>query len=208
MGNYIDKGSHTFRNNNDDENIRTDPDDVTTLTDSLTLSTSNTSIELAKEAGETLDFHIFSYKQYMPCKQRQVYKWAAAKLALTEELIRTNQLRSRLLHQTSYLEPDTDYLTDDEMEELSADRQLRSLENYRTELVELIGHLSISNRTKAQKRRKGKRFKRRKLLSKCQNNKNNNNNEDDSEMSDASKLGSYKTRDRIVKRSPLQVKNF
>lgn len=207
MGNYMDKGSHTFEKN--EENVRTDPTEVSELTDRLSLSTSTTSIELAQEAGESLNFHIFSYKQYMPCKKRQIFKWASAKLALTEELIRTNQLRSVQLQQCSYLEPDTDYLTDDEMEEVSVENQLRSLENYRTELVELIGHLSISNRSKSQKRKKARRLKRRKLLPKCHYNVNiMNKNPDDSEMSDSSKLGSSTNRDKIIKRSPLKVKNY
>ncbi|XP_037805744.1 uncharacterized protein LOC119599889 [Lucilia sericata] len=205
MGNYIDKGSHTFDDNHDD-NVRVDPTEVADFADRLSLSTSTASIEVAQEAGESLNFHIFSYKQYMPCKKRQIYKWASAKLALTEELIRTNQLRTIQLQQCSYLEPDTDYLTDDEMEEVSIDKQLCSLEKYRTELVELIGRLSISNRSKSQKRKKGKRFKRRKLLSKCNSSSSHTMNTDDSEMSDSSKMGV--NRDKIVKRTPLKVKNY
>ncbi|XP_065358617.1 uncharacterized protein LOC135952543 [Calliphora vicina] len=216
MGNYIDKGTHTF---DDDENtnVRTDSLEVSDLADRLSLSPSTsaistTSIEVAQEAGESLNFHIFSYKQYMPCKKRQVYKWASAKLALTEELIRTNQLRTANLQQPcSYLEPDTDYLTDDEMEEeLSIDTQLSTLQQYRTELVELIGHLSLSNKSKSQKLKKGKRLKRRKLLShKCNyNNKNTNHNEDDSDMSDSPKLETNTNRDKLVKRSPLKDKNY
>ncbi|XP_023295428.2 uncharacterized protein LOC111678363 [Lucilia cuprina] len=204
MGNYIDKGSHTFDDNHD-ENVRVDSTEVAEFADRLSLSNSTTSIEVAQEAGESLNFHIFSYKQYMPCKKRQIYKWASAKLALTEELIRTNQLRTIQLQQCSYLEPDTDYLTDDEMDEVSIDKQLCSLEKYRTELVELIGRLSISNRTKSQKRKKGKRLKRRKLLSKCNSNSNSMNT-DDSEMSDSSKIGL--NRDKIIKRTPLKVKNY
>ncbi|KAM7354733.1 uncharacterized protein ACRADG_006294 [Cochliomyia hominivorax] len=207
MGNYMDKGSHTFDNN--DENVRTDSTEVSQLTDRLSLSSSSGSIEFAKKAGESLNFHIFSYKQYMPCKKRQIYKWASAKLALTEELIRTNQLRSVQMQQCSYLEPDTDYLTDDEMEEVSIDTQLRSLVNYRTELVELIGRLSLNNRSKSQKRKKSRRLKRRKLIPKCQYNINiTTKNGDDSEMSDSSKLGANTCRDKIIKRSPLKVKNY
>ncbi|KAI8118049.1 hypothetical protein FF38_06596 [Lucilia cuprina] len=204
MGNYLDKGSHTFDDNHD-ENVRVDSTEVAEFADRLSLSNSTTSIEVAQEAGESLNFHIFSYKQYMPCKKRQIYKWASAKLALTEELIRTNQLRTIQLQQCSYLEPDTDYLTDDEMDEVSIDKQLCSLEKYRTELVELIGRLSISNRTKSQKRKKGKRLKRRKLLSKC-NSSSHSMNTDDSEMSDSSKIGL--NRDKIIKRTPLKVKNY
>lgn len=203
MGNYIGKGSHTF--DHDNENIRIDPTEVSELTQSLSLSTSSTSIEIAQEAGESLNFHIFSYKQYMPCKKRQIYKWASAKLALTEELIRTNQLRLVEWSQCAYLEPDTDYLTDDEMEEVSIDMQLSSLQNYRSELVELIGRLTLSNRPKPQKRKKSRRLKRRKLLSKSNH---NNNNEDSSEMSDSSKFGINTKRDRIMKRSPFKVKNY
>ncbi|XP_005184564.1 uncharacterized protein LOC101890716 [Musca domestica] len=213
MGNYMDKGSHTFEG--DEENIRSDiPNDhnsseVDTTTDTQSIVSATSSIEVAQEAGESIDYHIFSYKQNIPFKQRQVFRWAAAKLALTEELIRTNQLRSAQLQQSSYLETDTEYLSDDEMDEVTIDQQLHSLEKYRTELVQLLGRLSLNSRSKA-KRKKTKKFKRRKLISKCNNNKVQSSDCDyDSEMSEAPKISLHLTicRDKVVKRQPLKIKN-
>ncbi|XP_073821508.1 uncharacterized protein [Musca autumnalis] len=219
MGNYMDKGSHTF--DGDEENIRTDVEDeqrsVTSThaatasepsVDTQSLVSATSSIEVAQEAGESIDFHIFSYKQNIPFKQRQVFRWAAAKLALTEELIRTNQLRSAQLQQSTYLETDTDYLSDDEMDEVTIDQQLHSLEKYRTELVQLLGRLSLNSRSKS-KRKKTKKFKRRKLISKCNNKVSSSDCEYDSEMSEAPKISLHLTicRDKVMKRPPLKVKN-
>lgn len=208
MGNYMDKGSHSF--DSDEENIRNDLTEAAseTQSDTQSLTNSTTSIEVAQEAGESIDFHIFAYKQNMPLKQRQVFKWAAAKLALTEELLRTNQLRSTHLQQSSYMDPDTDYLSDDEMEEVTIDQQLHSLEKYRTELVQLLGRLSLNSRSKS-KRKKSKKFKRRKMISKCNNNMGNEG-DYDSEMSDSMpkiNISLNVCRDRITKRTPLKIKN-
>uniref|UniRef100_A0A1I8PE42 Uncharacterized protein n=1 Tax=Stomoxys calcitrans TaxID=35570 RepID=A0A1I8PE42_STOCA len=217
MGNYMDKGSHTFEG--DEENLRSDlvepfnelqhehQQQQQLLPSMPTLTQSMSSIEVAKETGESIDYHIFSYKQNMPFKTRQVFKWAAAKLALTEELIRINQLRCAQLQQASYLEPETDYLSDDEMDEASIDRQLHSLEKYRTELVQLLGRLSLNARTKT-KRKKSKKFKRRKLISKC-NNKVSDCDDYDSEMSESPKftVNINLCGGKVTKRTPLKVKN-
>ncbi|XP_075150993.1 uncharacterized protein LOC142225105 [Haematobia irritans] len=210
MGNYMDKGSHTFEE--DEENLRPEeqegPNETSLQSTHIdqTLSNSTTSIEVAQEAGESIDFHIFSYKQHMPFKTRQVFKWAAAKLALTEELIRTNQIRCNQIKQVSYLEPESDYLSDDEMDD-TLDRQLHSLEKYRTELVQLLGRLSLNARSKT-KRKKSKKFKRRKLISKC-NNKIESDCDYDSEMSDSTKItfNINVNRDKVIKRTPFKVKN-
>ena len=177
MGNYIEKvilGEH--------HKLQSNSNGVQTK--STTVQLTNSLQHMQMDFSDSINFHIYSYKQHMQQKERQLFKWAAAKLALTDELLKAHQMRSRMQlkmnskfsHISKWQPQQEAHLTDDEGIDEDVDKnnghnstdlqEYRYLQKYRGKLMEVLTHLL---KTKSRKKSGGlkQRIKRKKLLSKC-----------------------------------------